>query len=73
MLDSQTRRLDRAADKLMPELRDLQKAQDGTEIKSRELELITDRARKLRDGVRRSSTVSSKRPANRRLLSTMRL
>ena len=47
MLDSQTRRLDRAADKLMPELRDLQKAQDGTEIKSRELELTTDRAQSL--------------------------
>ena len=28
----------------MPDLRDLQKAQDGTEIKSRELELVTDRA-----------------------------
>ena len=49
MLDAQTRRLDRAADKLMPELRDLQREQDGTEIKSRELELITDRARNLAD------------------------
>ena len=39
MLDSQTQRLDRAADKLMPGLRDLQREQDGTEIKSRELEL----------------------------------
>ena len=47
MLDSQTQRLDRAADKLMPDLRDLQKAQDGTEIKSRELELTTDRAQSL--------------------------
>ena len=47
MLDSQTQRLDRAADKLMPELRDLQRAQDGTEIKSRELELVTDRAQNL--------------------------
>ena len=35
MLDAQTRRLDRA--------------QDGTEIKSRELELVTDRARNLGD------------------------
>ena len=43
MFDSQTNRLDRAADKLMPELRDLQSAQDGTEIKSLELELVTDR------------------------------
>ena len=47
MLDSQTQRLDRAADKLTPDLRDLQRAQDGTEIKSLELELITDRARNL--------------------------
>ncbi len=49
MLDSQVRRLDRAADKLMPELRDLQRAQDGTEIKSRELELTTARAQNLTD------------------------
>ena len=47
MLDSQTQRLDRAADKLTPQLRDLQRAQDGTEIKSLELELVTDRARNL--------------------------
>ena len=46
-LDAQTQRLDRAADKLLPELRDLQRAQDGTEIKSRELELVTDRAQNL--------------------------
>ena len=48
-LDAQVRRLDRAVDRLSPELRDLQKAQDGTEIKSRELELVTDRARNLGD------------------------
>ena len=47
MLDAQTQRLDRAADRLMPDLRDLQREQDGTEIKSRELELITDRAQNL--------------------------
>ena len=47
MLDSQTQRLDRAADKLMPDLRDLQREQDGTEIKSRELELVTDRSQNL--------------------------
>ena len=47
MLDSQTQRLDRAADRLMPDLRDLQREQDGSEIKSRELELITDRAQNL--------------------------
>ena len=44
MLNSQTQRLDRAADKLMPDLRDLQKAQDGTEIKTRELGLVSQRA-----------------------------
>ena len=49
MLDAQTRRLDRAADKLMPELRDLQRAQDGTEIKSLELEITTHRAQCLTD------------------------
>ena len=49
MLDAQTQRLDRAADKLGPELRDLQRDQDGTEIKSFELELLTDRARNLTD------------------------
>ena len=49
MLDAQTRRLDRAADKLMPELRDLQRAQDGTEIKSLELEMTTHRAQCLTD------------------------
>ena len=47
MLDSQTQRLDRTADKLTPQLRDLQREQDGTEIKSLELELVTDRARNL--------------------------
>ena len=31
----------------MPGLRDLQREQDGTEIKSRELELVTDRAQNL--------------------------
>ena len=44
MLDAQTRRLDREADRLMPELRDLQRGQDGTEIKSFELEMTTHRA-----------------------------
>jgi len=49
MLHAQTQRLDRGVDKLSPELRDLQREQDGTEIKSRELELVTDRARNLGD------------------------
>lgn len=46
-LDAQARRLDRAIDRITPEMRDLQKAQDGTEIKSRQLELATDRAQNL--------------------------
>ena len=47
--DAQVRRLDRGVDRLSPELRDLQAAQDGSEVKSRELELVTDRARNLGD------------------------
>ena len=49
MFDAQSRRLDRSTDRLTPEMRDLQRAQDGTEIKSLELELVTDRARNLGD------------------------
>ena len=49
ILDAQTRRLDREADRLMPELRDLQHSQDGTEIKSLELEMTTHRAQCLTD------------------------
>ena len=47
MLDAQVRRLDRAADRLVPELRDLTRGQDGSEIRSRELELVTDRSKSL--------------------------
>ena len=47
--DAQVRRLDRSVDRLAPELRDLQTSQDGSEIKSRELELVTDRAQNLGD------------------------
>ena len=47
--DAQVRRLDRSVDRLTPELRDLQAAQDGTEVKSRELELTTGRAQNLGD------------------------
>ena len=46
---AQVRRLDRAVDRLAPRLRDLQASQDGSEIKARELELTTDRARNLGD------------------------
>ena len=48
-LDAQVRRLDRGVDRLTPQLRDLQRAQDGTEVKARELELLTGRARNLGD------------------------
>ena len=47
--DAQVRRLDRSTDKLAPEMRDLERAQDGSEVKARELELTTDRARNLGD------------------------
>ena len=53
MLDAQVRRLDRSVDRLAPKLRDLQREQDGSEIKSRELELITDRVQNL--GARRDA------------------
>ena len=46
-LDAQTRRLDRAADRLVPEMKDLQRSQDGSEIRSRELELLTGRSQNL--------------------------
>ncbi len=49
MLHAQTQRIDRGVDRLTPELRDLQRDQDGTEIRSRELELVTDRAQNLGD------------------------
>ncbi len=45
--DAQTQRLDRAADKLIPGIREMQREQDGSEIRSRELELATDRAQNL--------------------------
>ena len=49
MLDAQVRRLDRSVDRLAPEIRDLQRAQDGTEINARELELATHRAQNFGD------------------------
>ena len=48
-LDAQVRRLDRRIDKLTPKMRDLQAAQDGSEVKARELELTTDRVQNLGD------------------------
>ena len=49
MLHAQTNRLDRAVDRIVPDMRDLESAQNGTEVKAWELELITERARNLGD------------------------
>ncbi len=49
MLHSQVTRLDRAVDRITPEMRDLEKAQDGSEVKAHELETLTDRAQSLGD------------------------
>ena len=48
--DAQVRRLDRSIDQLGPELRDLQASQEDSVFKSRELELVTDRAEPRRRG-----------------------
>ena len=48
-LHSQVARLDRAVDRIAPEMRDLERAQDGTEVKAWELEILTDRARNFGD------------------------
>ena len=42
-LNAQVQRLDRGIDKIAPEMKDLGQEQDGSEIKSRELERLTDR------------------------------
>ena len=49
MLHSQVARLDRTVDRIVPEMRDLERAQDGTEVKAHELETLTDRVRNLGD------------------------
>ena len=46
---AQTGRLDRAVDRIVPDMKDLETAQDGTEVKAWELQLLTDRARSLGD------------------------
>ena len=48
-LHAQTQRIDRAVDKIVPEMRDLQRAQDGSEISAHELETLTGRAQNLGD------------------------
>ena len=47
MLHAQVQRLDRTVDKLVPEMRDLERAQDGTEISALELQKLTERAHNL--------------------------
>ena len=49
MLHSQVGRLDRAVDRIAPEMRDLERAQDGNEVKAWELELLTNRAHNFGD------------------------
>ena len=49
MLHSQAQRLDRTVDRIVPDMRDLERAQDGTEVKAWELQLLTDRAQNLGD------------------------
>ena len=49
MLHSQAARLDRTVDRIVPEMRDFERAQDGNEVKAWELQLLTDRARNLGD------------------------
>ena len=48
-LHSQVTRLDRTVDRITPEMKDLEKAQDGSEVKAWELETLTDRAQNLGD------------------------
>ena len=49
MMHAQAGRIDRTADKIVLEMRDLERAQDGTEVKALELERLTERARNLGD------------------------
>ena len=49
MLHSQVQRLDRTVDRIAPEMKDLERAQDGTEVKAWELQTLTDRAQNLGD------------------------
>ena len=46
---AQIGRLDRAVDRIVPEMKDLETAQDGTEVKAWELQLLTARAQNLGD------------------------
>ena len=46
---AQTQRLDRTLDRLQPQMRDLERAQDGSEVKAHELERLTERAHNTAD------------------------
>ena len=46
---AQVSRLDRAVDRIVPEMRDLERAQDGTEVNAWELQSLTERAQNLGD------------------------
>ena len=63
---SQMTRLDRAVDRITREMRDLEHAQDGTEVKAHELETLTDRVRNLprADCQRRRDYVPARRRKN---------
>ena len=54
--DAQVRRLDRSVDRLTPEMRDLERAQDGTEINAHELGRITGEVWRPRRGSHTSQT-----------------
>ena len=47
MLHAQVERIDRTVDRIVQQMRDLERAQDGTEVKAHELESLTDRAHDL--------------------------
>ena len=47
MLHAQAERIDRTVDRIVQQMRDLERAQDGTEVKAHELETQTDRAHDL--------------------------
>ena len=49
MLHSQVQRLDRTVDRIAPEMKDLERAQDGSEVKAHELEMLVERAQNLGD------------------------
>ena len=49
MLHAQAGRIDRPVDRIVQQMRDLERAQDGTEVKAHELETLTRRAHDLGD------------------------